>query len=244
MAYPRKPELAALGGTDVFVSSQGTGGTMSISTGVPDGALALDSGQRGTGGQVDGGISVAADGAQGGVTGSEAPTTSGGQGGVTGSDGSATGGSDGDNPNPDRGTADGADTESGGSAGGYLDGTWTMLSLTCNGTPTDIVGRDFTNTWTVSGGTCKLTTILLQSPCEMIFDCTINYASASTFAVTEGPATCSAGCDTSCSAVDGTAAFEGIYSASTQQMMLSRSQARDGDPTCPSGPVVYTYRKS
>ncbi len=134
--------------------------------------------------------------------------------------------------------------DSGGTGGGgALDGTWTWVSWTCNGTAMSMVPI----TATFSGSSGELANTLSVAPsCSMTTCCTVSYPSAGSFTWTMSSApTCDpANCIPSmCNSPASNHVFAGTYTIQGNQATLTIPQAPADDAGCASGLEVITMQK-
>ena len=129
----------------------------------------------------------------------------------------------------------------GGGDSGALDGTWTWVSLTCNGIPVSMV----TITATFSGSSGEFTNGL-DASCALTTSCTVGYPSAGSFTWTMSSAeTCNpANCVPSiCNAPASNHVFSGTYTIQGNQATLTIPQTPADYAGCASGFEVITMQK-
>ena len=130
----------------------------------------------------------------------------------------------------------------GGGGSGALDGTWTWLSVTCNGIPVSMV----TITATFSGSSGEFTNTLGVS-CALTTSYTVSYPSAGSFtwtmssAGTCNPANCAA--PSICNAPASNHVFSGTYTIQGNQATLTIPQTPADYASCASGFEVITMQK-
>jgi hypothetical protein len=129
----------------------------------------------------------------------------------------------------------------GGGDSGALDGTWTWVSATCNGTAMSMV----TITATFSGSSGELTNTL-DASCAATTSCTVSYPSAGSFTWTMSSAeTCNpANCVPSiCNAPASNHVFSGTYTIQGNQATLTIPQTPADYAGCASGFEVITMQR-
>ena len=129
-----------------------------------------------------------------------------------------------------------------------LNGTWTILSMTCNGTPVNLPSGA-TIAFTVNGSSGSISTTLSGSSagaCTMTTQLTLAYPAAGSVVWTEGATSCSpANCisATYCSAGSSGLQYAGTYVLAGNQATATVPTVPQADPECPGGNEVMVLQK-
>ena len=144
----------------------------------------------------------------------------------------------------------GGTSGTGGTPGGAdsLNGTWTMLSMTCNGSPVNLPSGG-TIAFAINGSSGSVSTTLSGSSagaCTMTTQFAFTYPSVGSIAWTEGATSCSpANCmsATYCSASSSSLQYAGTYVLAGNQATLTVPTVPQADPECPGGNEVTVLQK-
>jgi hypothetical protein len=143
----------------------------------------------------------------------------------------------------------GGTSGSGGTPGSMdsLNGTWTLLSSTCNGSPVNMGGA--TTTFAINGSSGSVSTTISGTgagSCTITTPLTVTYPETGSVTWTEGTTSCNpANClsATYCSAASSGLQYAGTYVLAGNQATFTVPTVTQGDPSCSGGNEVMVLQK-